>query len=394
MPPYDGRILYCTFTAAVNTPVREKKLPITQSAESAAALKSARDAYNENKLRAAQRSIHILIAIASVVNFLFLVCDLIYIDEQTGRLTAAIARYTFSILLILMTRVLQNVRSFSSFSAIVTALESLSVVLYLYVLWQYDSPQFMIQSMGMISSILVFFIVPNRNWNMLALSICGTAAYFVMSFFCFPELSLKELVVAIIYSSLTILLCAVTVFSNERYTFREFIAKTRLEQTSTTDFLTNAATRARLEEEARRWMSFCRRQGLPLCMVFADVDNLKYINDHFGHAAGDVVLKQLAELMKTQLRNSDTIARWGGDEFVLLLPNVSLNNAMLLLDRIKQAVSQINLNNGVTISCSYGVVEMGPESTYQQMLTEADALMYRSKRSGKEKLASNTMQRE
>ena len=126
---------------------------------------------------------------------------------------------------------------------------------------------------------------------------------------------------------------------------------------------------------------------MPLCLVFADVDNLKYINDHFGHAAGDVVLKQLTETMKSQLRSSDTIARWGGDEFVVLLPNVSKDTALMLLERVKQAVSRIEFQNDTPISCSFGVVEMGPESTYQQMLTEADAQMYQNKRLSKKQLA-------
>ena len=361
-----------------------KTLPIKQPAIPNDSLKQAQRAYFETVLRNAQRNIHVYIAIASVVTFLFLVCDLIYIQGQTARLTIAIARYTFSIFLILMTRVLQNVRSFAAFSAIITALEAASIVLYLYALWLYESPHFMIQSLGLIYSILVFFIVPNRKWNMLALSVSVSAAYFVLSLFSYQTLNYHEFFAAMIYAGLTIMLCAITVFSREKTAFQEFVTKARLEQASSTDFLTNASTRARLEGEAQRWMSFCRRQGLPLCLVFADVDNLKYINDHFGHAAGDVVLKQLADLMKKQLRSSDTIARWGGDEFVILLPNVSLKNAMMLLDRVKQAVSQIDLHSGVVISCSYGVVEMGSESTYQQMISEADARMYRAKRAGKE----------
>ena len=367
-------------------------MPIKQSAIPNDSLKQAQRAYFETVLRNAQRNIHVYIAIASVVTFLFLVCDLIYIQGQTARLTIAIARYTFSIFLIIMTRVLQNVRSFAAFSAIITALEAASIVLYLYAFWLYESPHFMIQSMGLIYSILVFFIVPNRKWNMLVLSVSGLVAYFVFSLFSYQTLNYNEFFAAILYAGLTIMLCAITVFTREKTAFQEFVTKARLEQASSTDFLTNASTRARLEGEAQRWMSFCRRQGLPLCLVFADVDNLKYINDHFGHAAGDVVLKQMADLMKKQLRSSDTIARWGGDEFVILLPNVSLKNAMMLLDRVKQAVSQIDLHSGVVISCSYGVVEMGSESTYQQMISEADARMYRAKRAGKEQnIAARTV---
>jgi len=311
------------------------------------------------------------------------VCDLIFIQGQRERMIVAIVRYGFSILLILMIRVLQRTRTYAAFSAIVTLLEAGAVVLFLFVLRLYETPHFMIQSMGLIAAILIVFIVPNRSGNMLALSLCGAAAYFALSLFCIPGLPFPELLAAAIYTALTIVLCSVTEFGNDLYALREFQTKTRLEQASATDFLTNAATRARLEEEARRWMGFCRRQGLPLCLVFVDVDNLKQINDRFGHTAGDAVLKKLAELMQKQLRNSDTVARWGGDEFVLLLPNVSLQNAVLLLDRVRQAVSKLVLEGGVSVSCSYGVVQMGADSTYQQMLSEADALMYRSKQNGK-----------
>jgi len=134
-------------------------------------------------------------------------------------------------------------------------------------------------------------------------------------------------------------------------------------------------------------MSFCRRQGLPLCLVFVDLDDLKRINDRYGHVMGDIALKEVAALMKKQLRNSDTIARWGGDEFVLLLPNVTLQNAVLLLDRVKAAVNQLTIEGSVPVSCSFGVVQMGPESTYAEMLSQADALMYRAKKNGKGRIS-------
>ena len=370
--------------ARAGTPTKERTLPIDQISQlNKEQYKQARKAYIDSALHAAQRSIHVYIAIASVVSFLFLVSDLLQIQERDARLTIAIARYSFSILLIFMTRVLQNMRSYFGFSAVISVLEAASIGLNLYALTLYESPEFMIQSMGFVFSILVLFIIPNHKWNMLAVSILSSMAYFVCSFYCFYQLSWAQMAPVVLYTLLTILLCTYAVFSRDRVAFQEYTNAVQLEQTSSTDFLTNAVTRARLEDEAHRWMSFCRRQALPLCLVFADVDNLKYINDHFGHAAGDVVLKELAKTMRNQLRSSDTIARWGGDEFVVLLPNVSKETALMLLERVKQAVSRIDFQGGTVISCSYGVVEMGPESTYQQMLAEADAQMYQNKRSSK-----------
>ena len=323
-----------------------------------------------------------------MANFLFLVCDLLFIPNMADRMLIAILRYAFSILLILMIGVLQKARTFSTYTLELTILEAIAVLIYLLVLWSYENPNFMIQTLGLVFLILIIFIVPNRKEYQLALSIAVAATYFVLTFFCIRNMAKSELIAAIVYALLTITLCYVTAFGSDAFAFQEYIARTRLEQMSSTDFLTNAVTRERLEKEARRWMSFCRRQGLPLCLAFVDVDNLKRINDQHSHAAGDVVLKKIAELMQNQLRNSDTIARWGGDEFVLLLPNVSLQNAVLLLDRVRQAVSQIELGEIGKVSCSFGVAEMGPDSTYQQMLSEADALMCRSKEKGRGKISS------
>lgn len=306
-----------------------------------------------------------------------------FIQGQTERMIVAITRYCFSILLILMVRKLQRVRSFANFATIVTLLEAASISLYFAVLWLYESPDFMIQSMGMILTILAIYVVPNRSENVLALSISAAIVYFGFFYFFIKGVPFKSFFAAMVYVALTIVICAARALGIEQHAQRELSTKTSLQETSAKDYLTNAATRARLEEEALRWMNFCRRQSLPLCLVFVDVDNLKSINDSYGHAMGDVALKQIAALMQAQLRNSDTIARWGGDEFVLLLPNVTLQNAVLLLDRVKFAISKLSLNDTVVVSCSFGVVQMRPESTYQEMLSQADALMYRSKQNGK-----------
>jgi diguanylate cyclase (GGDEF)-like protein len=291
------------------------------------------------------------------------------------------------VLLILMIRKLQRSHTFSGFSAIVTVLESLGILLFFSVLQFYDSPNFMIQAMGMGLTILIIFVVPNRWENMLVLAIVSSSAYFLVAYFYMGQVIARELIASVFFVTLTIVLCAVKSIGTDRYARRAFLEKSRLELASARDFLTNAATRERLEEEARRWMNFCRRQGLPLCLVFADVDDLKRINDRFGHAMGDKALREVAAIMRSQLRNSDTIARWGGDEFVLLLlPNVTLQNAVFLLDRVKNAVEQLKLEGGVSVSCSFGVVQMGANSDYIQMLSAADAMMYQSKQSGKGKV--------
>lgn len=342
--------------------------------------------YGAYRLRTAQNYIHILVIITSVLNLLFIICDINCVSSQTPRLIIAVARYGYSVLLIVVGGVLTRTKSYRVYTVLITLLEAIAVAISFYVLTQYDSPNFMIQSMGLIALLLIIFLVPNRKSCQLPLAAVTLLGFYVLTYFYIPGITWNELAASISYALVISVICAISSFHSEKNQLKEFIAKTRLEQISTTDFLTNTANRFRLEEEADRWMNFCRRQKLPLCLVFVDVDNLKQINDTFGHAAGDAVLITLAGVMQTQLRNSDTIARWGGDEFVLLLPNVALNTAVTLLERLKAVVLRTKFHEGIAVTCSYGVVEMKEGSSFQTMLKEADALMYSGKRDGKDKI--------
>lgn len=90
-----------------------------------------------------------------------------------------------------------------------------------------------------------------------------------------------------------------------------------------------------LEEEAERWMIFCRRQGPPLSVVFVDADNLKPINDRYGHLAGDKVLAEIVTRMRAILRKSDIVSRRGGDEFIMLLPDSDLGKTVEISETIR-----------------------------------------------------------
>ncbi|MBA4348052.1 MAG: hypothetical protein C0413_04290 [Clostridiales bacterium] len=234
--------------------IQKETLPI-------AAKKSTYSAFEATKLIAAQKSIHVFAVVASVCNFLFLVCDLIFIHGLAERLIAGVLRYTFSIVLILMIRKLQRIHTFASFAAVVSILETIGVALFFIILFLYNAPDFMIQSMGMIMTILVIFIVPNRNRNMMVLSIASCVAFYVIWYFFLKNINQNDFIAAAVYSVLTIIICAMKAFRTDRFAQNEFETISRLEYTSTRDYLTNAITRERLEEEARRWMNFCRSRS-------------------------------------------------------------------------------------------------------------------------------------
>ncbi len=152
---------------------------------------------------------------------------------------------------------------------------------------------------------------------------------------------------------------------------------------ATTDELTEISNRRGFMTLAEHSLQLCTREGIPASLVFMDLDEFKPINDTFGHAEGDRVLKVFADQLKTTFRDSDLVARLGGDEFAALLLNHREENTDQSVTRFRRALDQVNEESarGYTISFSYGVVEFDPEKhrTINSLLSEGDAIMYRAK---------------
>ncbi len=114
-----------------------------------------------------------------------------------------------------------------------------------------------------------------------------------------------------------------------------------------------------------------------LCLALIDIDDFKTVNDRYGHNMGDIVLKNLSRIFARNIRAYDTIARWGGDEFVVLLPNTELAGARAVVERIKQAVAQTEWDQNLTVSI--GMVAVPQNADPEQVLARADQALYRAK---------------
>ncbi len=140
----------------------------------------------------------------------------------------------------------------------------------------------------------------------------------------------------------------------------------------------------RLEEEFYR----AQRYSLPLSCVFADIDNFKHINDHYGHVTGDMVLKQIGRLIDRTLRKSDLAARYGGEEFAGLLPNTSSDGACDFAQRLEDEIGALSIqplkDKRVSISVGVATYNDGNLSSYQDLVQRADETMYVAKQAKKE----------
>lgn len=165
------------------------------------------------------------------------------------------------------------------------------------------------------------------------------------------------------------------------------LANQQLEQLSSTDRLTQLYNRRKIEEEFSREINRSRRYQHPFVIMLFDIDFFKKINDTYGHPAGDAVLKDIARLMQKTLRSTDIISRWGGEEFLVLLPELKLDDAIILAEKLRAIVAnhRFSINSQVTISI--GLYEFQETDSIDQMISKVDQKLYEAKKAGRNRIA-------
>ncbi|WP_460454707.1 ligand-binding sensor domain-containing diguanylate cyclase [Arenimonas aestuarii] len=158
-----------------------------------------------------------------------------------------------------------------------------------------------------------------------------------------------------------------------------------------TDPLTGLANRRAFIEVARAEIARSRRSGQSLSIVLADIDHFKNINDRHGHDVGDAVLKAVAATLAGNKRAQDTVARWGGEELIFLLPETDLAAAAEVAEKWRKSVSATEVGLGqatVSVTLTLGVAEVRPDSTLEHCIARADAALYDGKRAGRDRVVS------
>lgn len=165
---------------------------------------------------------------------------------------------------------------------------------------------------------------------------------------------------------------------------------------ATLDALTGFYNRHQLEVRIKQEVSNAKRQHAPLCGIMTDIDYFKHVNDTYGHAVGDLVLKTISKAIRGQLREYDIAGRYGGEEFSLLLPFTKIDEAKMVAERLRKAVenkvidiSKINPDCGVKqikITMSLGIYEIKESDNEEDLIRKADKALYEAKNTGRNKV--------
>ncbi len=164
------------------------------------------------------------------------------------------------------------------------------------------------------------------------------------------------------------------------------VVKNNYERESKTDPLTGCRNRNGFVEVLTREQERLSKHGIPVSFVIMDIDHFKDVNDTYGHNTGDEVLLNLSKLVRSQIRNTDSLVRWGGEEFVVLCGDTPLRNAQILAEKLRSAIEGSVLIKQRQVTCSFGVAEMIPGEDPKNMFERADQALYTSKETGRNKV--------
>lgn len=159
---------------------------------------------------------------------------------------------------------------------------------------------------------------------------------------------------------------------------------------SLTDQLTNIPNRRAIEVTGLKTFSEAQRYAHPLTIAILDLDRFKHVNDTYGHAAGDVVLYGVAQCLQSGLRISDVYGRWGGEEFLILLPSTKLQAAKRPLDRLLDLIRNTPFridHKDIHATASIGIAEISKtDDTFEALVSRADVALYEAKTAGRDRV--------
>lgn len=228
-----------------------------------------------------------------------------------------------------------------------------------------------------------------RGDTIIILSVCLCLTFIALDMLSHDSPPLTALtasaVRALNYANIIIAFTAVGIIS---YYFRlaSVTLEKELEQLAHTDSLTGLYNRRKMQEVLEIQQALASRTGLNFALIFVDIDHFKKFNDSHGHYCGDYVLCQVASFLKKNLRQGDALARWGGEEFLIMLPNTKLEGARVIAEKIRKGIAERRFHlagHDFSVTLTLGLSEHDDSASLEESLKRADDALYKGKEAGR-----------
>ncbi len=260
---------------------------------------------------------------------------------------------------------------------------------YMSITYLYNYYDYLIHCMELIMIVIGLYFIPLKWRTNFEISIVFTSFFLLIKYIRFNFVDISLFYTSIVY--LAAVICLIGKLTNDNYKYRkkQFENNCELRELTITDRLTKVYNRLKFENELVRLIHLNKEENMIFSLIIFDIDDFKEVNDEYGHLVGDKILIQICEYVNEVIREGDIFARWGGEEFALLLPNSTIESAIFVADRIKNKLKNSKFSNQITVSCSYGITEYSGQDSCDDLIKEVDNYLYKAKESGKNKIVFN-----
>jgi diguanylate cyclase (GGDEF)-like protein len=324
--------------------------------------------------------------IFGLICMLFIISDYFAIKSYSSFMVILLTRVLFLMVSIVIYFAVKKINDYSKLVYLITTYEIVFFVSFIVIINQYGSISF-ISFFSIMAITLAAYIIPNRLINSQIISVLFTLSFFIFYDNHIEHMETSMLLKLIGYSLIFITFGNIQAYLTNFYRRKQFADSRELLRLSVTDSLTGIYNRMKFEQELDWWIDFSKRYGNTLSLVIFDIDNFKNVNDDFGHIIGDAVLKNVTTIIQSAIRNTDIFARWGGDEFVVLLPNTDIEQAIVITERMRICIQKNKYDGVKNVTCSFGLVSLQNNENTESLLRRADKFLYQAKEQGKNTVA-------
>jgi len=223
-------------------------------------------------------------------------------------------------------------------------------------------------------------------WGAWAVLVAASVALLAIDGFSTLDTQSTLIEVVLVQASVLVLIGGIV-----RVTSAERERASTMASLATSDALTDLMNRRGAEERLQQEVERARRYGHPMSVAWFDLDHFKRVNDRYGHDVGDRVLKAIADVAQRTVRGHDAVARWGGEEFVVVLPEEGLADAARTAERLRQAIAELDLRlpGKERVTASFGVAELRPTESATELIRRADLSVYAAKDRGRNQVVAD-----
>ncbi len=338
------------------------------------------------ELDAGYRSLHYILPLLGVIFLAFSLPDLYALGWGTPFRVLLLARAAFCALALLAPKFLRPGVPVVRRDAVLGMITAVGIGAFGFAIFIYRDQNFYLQAMSILLMTSAQFLVPNRFTFSVAAALSLVAIGIASLEARTEAIPVATWLAFVVYYFLMALLSSIAALRTCRAKRREYSKTLELERISKTDQLTGLGNRRYLADRLAEAHARSSRYGETYALILVDLDRFKTLNDNYGHEAGDEALKEASRRLAAVLRSEDSLSRWGGEEFIILLAYATVEAALESARRLRTVLGSTPMPLVGTVTASFGVTLLRPGESTDDAIVRADVALYRAKDAGRDRV--------